>query len=304
LENNVLLLLILILTGLALTVLLWIGTRWFQGYIYSEPEPELYWRAPAAAGAVTLLLALWCLLESRWPKSFDTLFNFSPRQTKSFAEIWTVRQGEKTRYTLGKDADGKEVYLDDQRKQPRSRPDEVIVKEDNREVTFKAERDRQGNFKVERGQPLRYRDDRGRALAEGEWRLSTFRWRLFFLNWLLNMFHFGLWFAALWLLLRFQWSHALGLAVIIWLSVTLFVVPVLLAQVPQPRTTPAAAAAELASGAGTSCGLGYTGGSLLIEEAPQVPKTRRRNPNREWFWRDTLAAWRDSGKSIHRSISG
>jgi hypothetical protein len=29
-----------------------------------------------------------------------------------------------------------------------------------------------------------------------------------------------------------------------------------------------------------------------------VSKTRRRNPNREQFWRDTLAAWRDSGQSV------
>jgi hypothetical protein len=29
-----------------------------------------------------------------------------------------------------------------------------------------------------------------------------------------------------------------------------------------------------------------------------VAKTRRRNPNREQFWRDTLAAWRKSGQSI------
>jgi hypothetical protein len=29
-----------------------------------------------------------------------------------------------------------------------------------------------------------------------------------------------------------------------------------------------------------------------------VPKTRRRNRNREQFWRDTLAAWRNSGQSV------
>jgi len=29
-----------------------------------------------------------------------------------------------------------------------------------------------------------------------------------------------------------------------------------------------------------------------------MSNTRRRNPNREQFWRDTLAAWRDSGQSV------
>jgi transposase len=29
-----------------------------------------------------------------------------------------------------------------------------------------------------------------------------------------------------------------------------------------------------------------------------MPKTRRRNPAREQFWRDTVAAWRESGQSV------
>jgi hypothetical protein len=29
-----------------------------------------------------------------------------------------------------------------------------------------------------------------------------------------------------------------------------------------------------------------------------VPKTRRRNPSREQFWRDTLASWKASGHSV------
>jgi hypothetical protein len=34
----------------------------------------------------------------------------------------------------------------------------------------------------------------------------------------------------LWLLLRFQWHHALGLAVVLWLSLILTIVPILLAK--------------------------------------------------------------------------
>jgi hypothetical protein len=29
-----------------------------------------------------------------------------------------------------------------------------------------------------------------------------------------------------------------------------------------------------------------------------VPKTKRRNSDREQFWRDTIAAWKESGQSI------
>src|SRR5262249_9409356 len=54
----------------------------------------------------------------------------------------------------------------------------------------------------------------------------------------------------------------------------------------------------LASGAGASSRLGYTGGSPIIEEAPPVPKTRRRNPSREQFWCDTIRAWKASGQCV------
>ena len=45
---------------------------------------------------------------------------------------------------------------------------------------------------------------------------------------LLNFGFLAVWFVCLWLLLRFQWSHALGLAVAFWAAMTLFVLPPLL----------------------------------------------------------------------------
>ena len=37
--------LILLLVWAGLVVLLWAGSVWFQGYIYSEPAPQLVWSA-------------------------------------------------------------------------------------------------------------------------------------------------------------------------------------------------------------------------------------------------------------------
>jgi hypothetical protein len=39
-----------------------------------------------------------------------------------------------------------------------------------------------------------------------------------------------LWWLVIWLLLRFQWSHALGFAFICWLAFTLALVPFLLSR--------------------------------------------------------------------------
>lgn len=225
------LILTIVVLALGLGVLLWVGTVWFQGYIYSEPVSEIYWRAPAASAAIALYLGLWAFLEYRNPERFETFFNFSPREEKDFNEIWAVRAGQKTRYTRGRDAKGITVYRDAEGRPPMTHPDAVVVKEDDQEVEFRAERDDKGHFKIERGRSLRYTDDRGREMTEDHLgRLSTFRWSLLWLNLFVNLLHLGVWFACLWLLLRFQWPHALGLAIIFWLTVTLAVMPMVLAK--------------------------------------------------------------------------
>src|SRR5262249_36743366 len=75
--------------------------------------------------------------------------------------------------------------------------------------------------------------------------LSTFRWGVFLANLVLNLFHLGLWFACLWLLLRFQWAHAVAVALLLWLVMTLAVLPMLFNRAKavreqQPQTAPTA----------------------------------------------------------------
>jgi hypothetical protein len=139
--------------------------------------------------------------------------------------------------------------LDGQGKQVPNPVDEIIVQENGEEIVFKAERDEKGNYKrgkvssplhiMESESPLRYLDGRGRAMKENELgELVTFLWGRFLVYLFLNLFHLGLWFVCLWLLLRFQWSHALGLAVIFWLISTVLVVPTLLAKVETAALSP------------------------------------------------------------------
>jgi hypothetical protein len=243
--------LIMLLTWAGLVVLLWAGTLWFQDYIYSEPAEGLAWRAPAAASVLALFLALCCLIDSRSTARYFSPIEFSASDVQTFPELWAVRDGKKIRYTLGKDERGRLVYLDNQRK-PLPRPvDEVIVKEDGEEVVFKPELDDEGHYKREKvksligpnlEKPLRYLDDHGRVMTEdrlGE--ISQFRWGVFLSFWFLNLLHLGLWFSCLWLLLRFQWSHALGLSLIFWLAMTTLMVTLVLPNVEHHTPSPAAA---------------------------------------------------------------
>src|SRR5262249_18800386 len=43
---------------------------------------------------------------------------------------------------------------------------------------------------------------------------------LWLLNIFFNLLHFAIWFVCLWLLLQYQWPHALGLAIVFWVVMT------------------------------------------------------------------------------------
>jgi hypothetical protein len=238
---------VLILTLLLLLLFLVVSgffaawSLWFQGYIYSEPAPVLPWRAPAAGAAVAAFVALWVLLVAKSHGNLATLTDFSASQTEEYKDVWlTDPQGnelpEQAHYQL---VPGQNQYrLNGQvnGKQMPSRPQGLKVQDKDRgdKTWFKPDRDEKGNFKVEQvsgiggssAQSLKYRDDKGRVMEEGQLgRVTKFRWGWLFANLLLNALHLVVWWLALWLLLRFQWSHALGQAIVLWLVATLFVLP-------------------------------------------------------------------------------
>ena len=233
--------LVLLLAWVGLIVLLWAGTLWLQDYFYSEPVEGIFWRAPAAGSVMALFLVLCCLIDARSPVRYFSPIEFSASETQGpFSEIWAVKGGKKTRYTLTKDERGRADYYDSQRKPLPTHPDEIIITQDSEEVVFQPERDGQGNYQIRQGKSLRYLDDRGREMWEDRvGQISIFRWGRFFACAFLNLFHLGLWFLVLWLLLRFQWSHALGLAFVLWLVMTIlmasFIFPIVQEHIQSPR---------------------------------------------------------------------
>jgi hypothetical protein len=267
-ETNVLgLLFILLLIGAALAVLFWVGTLWFQGYIYNEPAGELYWRAPAAAAALTVFLGLMCFLTYRHLGNIDPL-EFSARQDQRFDQFWAVEKGGKKvlyrRRGAGSLLSGTEyVAADSQPSRPWKRTDSesrlfdaIVVQEgpDKKEVKFKLRQPEGGKFRE--GEQAVYAEEGGRRVMTenniGE--VSTTRGWLVVAYLLLNVLHFVVWFACLWLLLRFQWSHALGLAFVFWLIATFAIVPMVLRRAEQaapPPATPATSSPARSASKGT-----------------------------------------------------
>jgi hypothetical protein len=248
------LLLILFLTWAALMGLLTAWTLWFQSYIYTEAAPGVAWRGPAAGSALMAVLLLWVLFDYRAPGRYRPLWEFSSaEEAKPFPElrvpapggkeeVYQLRPGTRGEYRRDGLASGKPLP---------ARPREIIAVDGSEKSVFKPELDDKGNFKErtavrfgrEVKDPLRYLDEKGRVMEEGSLGqlASRFRWGWFLLNCLLNFLLLAVAFVAGWLILQFQWPHALGQAVVLWAALLLFVVPPLLSRAEQVAQERAAA---------------------------------------------------------------
>src|SRR5579863_3781299 len=92
----------MILTAATLIVVLWAGTYFFQGYIYTEPSPGLYWQAPAAGGMLAAGFTIWCFTVALWPGAnpsnipINVLHKFSPKDdmfppTEPAPKLWAIK---------------------------------------------------------------------------------------------------------------------------------------------------------------------------------------------------------------------
>ena len=252
---------LLLLVWAVLVAVFWGGSLWLQDYLYNEPASRMYWRAPAAATVMTLFLACWCYLE--WSSydpadgapAYDVFIYAGASRTTYFPEFAAANLGPA----------GKEGPLVRYRTRDRtmvsppyrkwSPTDLVIVKEDGHEVRFMAEKDGHGHYVRERKrppaglgwlisagaeQPLRYKDGRGRIMTEDAiGQLTSSRWGPFWTDVLLSFAQFLGWFACVWLLLGFQWPHALLIAVVLWAVMTFAFMHMLVTAVDGARTASA-----------------------------------------------------------------
>jgi len=183
-----------------------------------------------AAAVLTLFWAFWAFLAARAPGDYPGQFMFPfEGQGETVAELWAVNQGKETHYQRRKTEKGY-IFVDRDNK-PWRRSEAILIKENSDKVRFDAERDARGYYKVEDGS-VRYLDKNGRVMTETYigYLPGARRWGLLFGNLLLNGVHLIVWFLCAWLLLRFQWGHALLAAVVAWVTVTLALLPMLVSR--------------------------------------------------------------------------
>jgi hypothetical protein len=252
--------LMLLIVGLGLAAGLYAGGLFTQGYIYTEPSPQLAWGAPVAGAILFFFLSIWSLIvvlsdSSPGDIPYDALHRFSPRVDRFGApakELWAVRKGgKKELYVLHKFVRGRVGSLVERGEEYRSavtdRPwngegvEAIEIRTDSGDMRFEREPEKNrepgayAQFVTKDGWAMTIYESGPTGMP------SRFRFGRFFANLLLNLLHLSLWFGCLWLLLRFEWSHAALGAFVLWVACTLIVLPMLLsyaAEVSQARHAP------------------------------------------------------------------
>jgi hypothetical protein len=252
-------LLMVLAVGLGLTALLWIGSAFAQGYLYTEPNPGIAWQAPAVGGGLTLFLMLWCVLNATASGAtasqvpFDALFRAQTTDDydrKPAARIWSYEKGRKkpVEYVYSPQVGGKkwDYKVPERAKNFKHVPGEdvpevgTVWRPDKVEaIEIPDKNDKSQKVRFERRIPADKNDrppypefvsaDGWVMKAENNIGLpSAGTWGRFLVIVFLNVFHLALWFVGLWLVLRYEWFHALLLGGVLWFIMTVAVVPMLL----------------------------------------------------------------------------
>lgn len=235
--------LLLLVVAIGLMVLLWVGGLFVQGYIYTQPAPQLVWAAPAAGVVLAGFLAWWCYLVASSPEArpedipYDTIFRFSPRVEmvkKPVRELWAIKKNdEKVHYIFHPSAQmGAAQYKDTTSQRPwnSNGVKAIEIKHDGETYRFE-------EVKVTQGEFPQFVNDKGwrmKVFESGPTGIpNIFRTGRFLANVFFNLTHFILWFVCLWLLLRFQATHALVFGFCLWLVLTLAFLPMILGYAAQ-----------------------------------------------------------------------
>lgn len=266
-------LLILVLCTLALFALFWGGSLIAQAYLYNEPADRLPIRALGAAALIAVFLTFWVWLDRRAPGKYGTFFEFTPYTTAKFDEfeaiLWkadpaSTARGKTPELLKGPDGKPAETAVKVRRRDGnRNAP---FVTPDNKEFQLQGNNVMTGGLRVTlpgSAEPVRF-DAEIKQEASGatvyasatDRRFSeTTGSRYIFGNQLgvvyvpstgsvivalfVNLLHFVIWLAAIWLILRFTFGHALLFTFAFGLATMLLIMPLLF----EPHRTRAAQAA-------------------------------------------------------------
>jgi|GEM_PF-1405612 len=215
--------LLVVLVYLALAALLFGVSRFIQGVFYTEVPTTLWWRALIAAGIIWLValvipLGLGQAGAPRWPITFDEMLmlNEADAKVSFFKELIVLDDSNReTRYRRVKAPNGLIEFRDEQQRPfPVTPPEILAVPDEGETVRLKVVKDPDGYIDRRTGGAV-YQDSEGNRIPEASFYTGSTE-STGYGSMLLALFGdvliFLVWFLVLWLVMLFQWQHALLIA--------------------------------------------------------------------------------------------
>ena len=265
------LMLTLLLVTVALFALFWGGSLIAQGYLYNQPADRLPLRALAAAALMGSFLIMWVWIDKKSPGKYETFFEVEGEERSQFTEFEAVRvqpvhNGKQITYKpaevvskVKRGVGAAAEFIDERTGKPFALSG--TFPPDNAELVTVAV-----VVKDETGNPVRYEavmdvnpntgektysrnvDSRRFVQVKGDRYIRPTQLgviyvpRTVFWALALNVVHYVVWFAAFWLLLRFNWKHSLLFATVFGLVTMLMLMPLLFKPNRGPKLPEAVAA--------------------------------------------------------------
>jgi hypothetical protein len=240
--------LLLLVVAITIMALIWAGALFLQSYLYTMPSQQLHWQAPAAGALVGGFFTWWCFAVATSPEARPDnipynaiLFTVRVDMVKEpVKELWAVKKtGEKVKYTSQRLGQRSWIYKDSLgRAWNGAGVITIELEHDGEKYRFEPAKTETGGypyFQNDKGWTMKIYENGPNGIPDIV-RTGRLLANLFF-----NIMHLAVWFVGLWLLVRFQWSHALLLAFCLWLLFSLAILPMMLgyaAGLAQARSIP------------------------------------------------------------------
>ncbi len=238
-----------ILTLVAFAVLLGLSL-FLQAYLYNAPADKIYLRALVGGMAVALFLTGWTYINTRADRDnkYGAIHEFKPTGTTEVTKFEAIRRNRakiESTVAFSKTAGEKEFRSDVDKSPYRVNTSDYItvaflIKEEGKTepTRFDAvlESELLYDSKLEK---KTFREKGGPRLIEDDCIgvIVAPSGGVIFLAILINMLHIVVWFLVFWFVMKFTWPHALGLAAVLGIVITLVAVP-LVFNLHKPLKTP------------------------------------------------------------------
>jgi hypothetical protein len=232
--------LILTFAGLAvgLFAFFWATTLFLQASLYHEPAPKLPLRAAVAGMLVAGFLTFWTYANTRTEAKdrYGTLFEFNPTASQEFKQFTAIRQSaSKQESTVAYQRTGRAyVEVNNPGKSfVRSTSDHLVtaleIPEGDKKVRYDVQFQQEGLYPkgtclLKEAGGNRYLEMSQSSTLSPVYSPSR---SAFFAALGINLLHFVVWFAALWLVLKFTVGHSIGGAICIGLFAMFLLMPLL-----------------------------------------------------------------------------